>query len=417
MLTKYKFAKFAMSRKLIIICAGLFILFFYNCEAQEFHFSGNQQRQSLQFKSIKNLIIIPVYINEKGPFDFVLDTGVGPLIITEPSIIDSLNFTTMRKIKVSGLGLETVEAFVSQNIKATVGRAEAQHIPTAILKEDLFNLSGHLGIKIYGLIGFNFFNSFIVDIRYAESRLIFTAPGAMVKYRGSKIPIVIESMKPYVYADVATSDNEKISAKLLMDTGASHALSMEMYNGEMFPLPYSKIKANLGMSISGQIKGYLGRIKGFSIGGYDFKDVISGFPDYRVISQKIDLKTRNGNVGADLLRKFNIQFNYQEGFMYVKPNGNFKTPFEHDMIGMVVYLDQKEYKRFLIGEIDENSPAEKSGLCPDDEIIGVNFRPMNVYSLNELSELFKSGANKSVILEIYRDNKTFFKVVHLERRI
>ena len=72
---------------------------------------------------------------------------------------------------------------------------------------------------------------------------------------------------------------------------------------------------------------------------------------------------------------------------------------------------------FLIGEIDENSPAEKSGLCPDDEIIGVNFKPMNMYSLNELSELFKSGANKSLILEIYRDNKTFFKIIHLERRI
>ena len=122
-------------------------------------------------------------------------------------------------------------------------------------------------------------------------------------------------------------------------------------------------------------------------------------------------------MGADLLRKFNIQFNYREGFMYLKPNIYFKAPFEHDMIGMVVYLDSKDYKRFIIGEIDENSPAEKSGLCPDDEIIGVNFRSIDMYSLNELTELFKSGANRSVILEIYRDQKVIFKVIHLERRI
>jgi len=416
MLTKYKFAMRILFRKLII-CVIMILLFSYTSFAQDFHFNGNQKRQSLHFTSIKNLIIIPLYINEKGPYDFVLDTGVGPLIITEPSIIDSLNFTKMRKIKVSGLGLETIEAFVSQNIKASVGRAGVDHIPTAILKEDLFNLSGHLGIKIYGLIGFSFFNSFIVDIRYSENRIIFSDPDTRIKYKGSKIPIVLESQKPYVYAEVDVPGNGKIKTKLLMDTGASHALSMEMLNGEMFPLPYSKIKANLGMSLSGQIKGYIGRIKEFSIGDFDFKDVISGFPDYNVISQKLDLKTRNGNIGADLLRKFNIQFNYQEGFMYVRPNSNFKAPFEHDMIGMVIYLEQKSYKRFLIGEIDENSPAEKSGLCPDDEIIGVNFKPMNMYSLNELSELFKSGANKSVILEIYRGNKTFFKVIHLERRI
>lgn len=416
MLTKYKFEMGVLFRKLII-CAGMILQFPFFSFAQDFRFPNNQRKQSIHFKSIKNLIIIPIYINEKGPYEFVLDTGVGPLIITEPSIIDSLNFTKMRKIKVSGLGLETVEAFISQNIKARIGRAEGVHIPTAILKEDLFNLSGHLGIKIYGLVGFNFFNSFVVDIRYSENRIIFSDPDSRIKYKGSKIPIVIENLKPYIYAELDAPNSGKIKAKLLMDTGASHALSMEMFNGEMFPLPYSKIKANLGMSLSGQIKGYLGRIKELSIGEFNFKDVISGFPDYHVISEKIDLKTRNGNIGADLLRKFNIQFNYQDGFMYFRPNSNYKTPFEHDMIGMVVYLDQKNYKRFLIGEIDENSPAEKSGLCPDDEIIGVNFKPMDIYSLNELSELFKSGANKSVILEIYRNNKTFFKVVHLERRI
>ncbi|GAA3975077.1 hypothetical protein GCM10022246_29400 [Pedobacter ginsengiterrae] len=416
MLTKYKFDMRSVFRRLVI-CVGITLYFFTSAFSQDFQFLDRQKRQSIHFKSIKNLIIIPIYINNKGPYDFLLDTGVGPMIITEPSIIDSLDFAKMRKIKVTGLGIETVEAFVSQNITARINRAQMDHVPTAILKEDLFNLSGHLGTKIYGLIGYSFFNSFIVDVRYSENRIIFSNPDIPIKYKGNKIPIVIENLKPYVYAEVEVPDSGKISAKFLMDTGASHALSMEMYNGDKFPLPYTKIKANLGMSLSGQIKGFLGRIKEFSIGHFEFNDVISGFPDYAVISQKVDLKNRNGNLGAELLRRFNIQFNYGEGFIYVRPNSYFKNPFEHDMVGMVVYLDQQEYKRFLIGEIDENSPAEKSGLCPDDEIIGVNFRPIDVYSLNELSELFKSNSTKSIILEIYRDNKTFFRVIHLERRI
>jgi predicted aspartyl protease len=415
MLTKYNPGVIICLRKLTI-CLG-FVLLAFSGFSQEFLFKRNRQRQSIPFKCIKNLMIIPVYVNGKGPFDFVLDTGVGPMIITDPSIIDSLNFSQLRKIKVSGLGIETVEAYVSQSLDVKVGNATIEHIPTAILKEDLFNLSGHLGLKIYGLLGYSFFNSFIVDVRYGENRLIIYDHDAKIKYRGKKIPIQIENQKPYILANIEIPDSGTIATRFLMDTGASHALSLEMLNGSEFPLPEKKIKANLGMSLSGQIKGYVGRLSKLNIGGYVFKDVVSGFPDFKTISDKIDLTKRNGNLGADLLRKFNIQFNYQEGFIYVKPNSLSKAPFEYDMVGMVIYLDQKEYKRLIIGEIDENSPAEKAGLCPDDEIIGVNFKGIEAYSLNDLSDLFKSRADRSVIFEIYRDKQVLFKVVRLEKRI
>ncbi|RDC56904.1 PDZ domain-containing protein [Pedobacter chinensis] len=415
MLTKYEPVILFSIRKLAI-CAGLFLMCLHSF-AQEFTFSGKKQRQSIQFRCIKNLIIIPVYVNDKGPYDFVLDTGVGPMIITEPSIIDTLNFNLMRKIRLSGLGLETVDAYVSQNVEARIGRAKIKHIPTAILKEDLFNLSGHLGVKIYGLIGYSFFNSFIVDIRYSENRIIFSDLDSHVKYRGSKVPITIENLKPYVDVEVEIPDSGKISTRFLMDTGASHALSMEMLNGAAFPLPEKRIKANLGMSLSGQIKGYVGRVKTFHLGKYAFSDVVAGFPDFESISKKIDLSFRNGNLGAEILRKFDVQFNYQEKFMYLKPNNFAKVPFQHDMVGMVVYLDQDQYKRVIIGEIDEGSPAEKAGLCPNDQIIGVNFKSIDAYSLNDLTEMFKSKADRVVIFEVFRDNQVLFKVVRLEKRI
>lgn len=415
MLTKYNPGVIICLRKLTI-CLG-FIFLAFSGFGQEFLFKRNRQKQSISFKCIKNLMVIPVYVNGKGPYDFVLDTGVGPMIITDPSIIDSLNFSMLRKITVSGLGIETVEAYVSQNLDVKVGSASIKHIPTAILKEDLFNLSGHLGLKIYGLLGFSFFNSFIVDIRYSENRLIIYDHDAKIKYRGKKIPIEIESQKPYILATVDVPGDKTVEARFLMDTGASHALSLEMLRGTEFPLPEKKIKANLGMSLSGQIKGYIGRVDKLNVGGYIFKDVVAGFPNFKSIADKIDLSKRNGNLGADLLRKFNIQFNYQDGFIYVKPNGLSKTPFEHDMVGMVIYLDQKEYKRVMIGEIDENSPAEKAGLCPDDEIIAVNFKNIDAYSLNDLTEMFKSKADRNIIFEIFRDNQVYFKVVRLEKRI
>lgn len=415
MLTKYAFVTFLVCRK-VIICVAFYLSFFKGY-TQDFAFPANQSKQSISFKCIKNLIVVPLMVNGKGPYDFVLDTGVGPLIITDPSIIDSLNFNTMRKIKLSGLGVETVEAYVSQNVDAQLGKAKIKYIPTAVLKEDLFNLSGHLGTQIFGLIGYNFFNSFIVDIRYSSNKLIFYHLKSKVKYRGTKIPIVIEKQKPYIETQVLINDTVKVKTRVLMDTGASHALSMDMLNNGAFPLPDQKISANLGMSLSGQIKGYVGRIPKFYIGKYVFEEVVAGFPHFESIAAKIDLTRRNGNLGGEILRKFDIQLNYQEGFISLKPNANSRKSFQHDMLGMVVYLDQIEFKRVLIGEIDEGSPAERAGFCPQDEIIGIDFKPIEFYTLNDMSEMFKSWPNRTLIFEIYRDNRVFYKVVRLEKRI
>lgn len=415
MLAKYTCVTFSVICKVMICMA--FLLSFFTVYAQDFTFSGTRTKQSIPFKCIKNLIVIPLFVNGKGPYDFVLDTGVGPLIITEPSVIDSVNFSIMRKIKLAGLGMENVDAYVSQNVNAQLGSAKIKYIPTAVLKEDLFNLSGHLGIKIFGLIGFDFFNSFVVDIRYSSNQLIFYDLKRKVKYRGGKIPILIEKQKPFINTEVVVNDSVKVKARLLIDTGASHALSMDMLNGGAFPLPDRRIKANLGMSLSGQIKGYIGRVSKFYIGQYVFDQVVAGFPHFESISSKINLTNRNGNLGGEILRKFDVQFNYQKGFLYLRPNANRKKAFQHDMLGMVVYFEQNEFKRVLIGDIDEDSPAERAGFCPQDEIIGIDFKSIDAYTLNDISELFKSWPNRTLIFEIYRDNRVIFKFVRLEKRI
>ncbi|TDG37483.1 PDZ domain-containing protein [Pedobacter changchengzhani] len=384
--------------------------------AQDFAFTGHKKKQSIHFKLIKNLIIIPVFINGKGPYDFILDTGVGPMIITDPTIIDTVDFNNMRKIKVMGLGGEDVQAYISQILSVKIGKASMDNIPAAILKKDLFNLSGYLGLKIYGLVGYSFFNSFIVDVRYSENVIKFYSEKAKVKFRGDKVPISIDNLKPYIETTIQLADGSEINAKFLIDTGASHALSLETLNDQAFPLPQKKIVSNLGLSLSGQISGYIARIKKLQLGKYSFDDVVAGFPNYASIANKIDNK-RNGNVGAEILRRFNIQFNYRQGFMYIKPNIYFKTPFEHNMLGMVVYLDQETNSKIIVGEVDEDSPAQKQGLQVGDEIVKINFKSINDYTFNDIDLLFKSKENRTIVFQIYRDSEYLYKVVRLEKRI
>lgn len=416
MLAKYKTIVDKIIQKVIFCLCGLMISS-QTTHAQEFHLPKNRHRQSITFKSIKNLIVIPVLINGKGPYDFILDTGVGPMIITDPNILDSLDFAKLKKISVSGLGTDTVIAYVSQSINAQVGSAKIAGIPTAILKDDLFNLSGYLGRKIYGIMGFYLFNSFVVDIRYSQNRLIVYGDKARIKFKGKRVALQIFNQRPYVMASAALSDTVKITGKFLIDTGASHALSMEMLNNEGFPLPKKTISANLGMSLSGRIKGYVGRITNLTFGGYTFKNIVVGFPNYETIVAKIEDSKRNGNLGAEILKRFDIQFDYADSTAYLKLNSYAKKPFNYDRVGAVVYLDQEKFKRYLIAEVDEDSPADLAGLLPGDEILSLNFTEVAKFSLAEITEMFKSNSQKTIIFEIVRNGKVIFRIVKPELRI
>lgn len=73
------------------------------------------------------------------------------------------------------------------------------------------------------------------------------------------------------------------------------------------------------------------------IGSYKFKQVITAFPDSCSVMSKLADTKRNGSIGINLLKRFVVLFDYQQGHLYLKPNYNFKQPFEHDMSGTEYY--------------------------------------------------------------------------------
>jgi hypothetical protein len=64
----------------------------------------NSNKVKIPFKMIRNMVIIKLYINDRGPYNFILDTGVGIMIITEPKLVDSLNLANKRTLRLAGLG-------------------------------------------------------------------------------------------------------------------------------------------------------------------------------------------------------------------------------------------------------------------------------------------------------------------------
>ncbi|MFA4867450.1 MAG: aspartyl protease family protein [Pedobacter sp.] len=387
-------------------------------KGQQFHFKGDKNKDAISFTLVKNLIIVPLYINNKGPFNFILDTGVGPLIITDPTLIDSIGIKISRSIKISGLGKgNEIDAYVSNDIAAQLGKASINNIPTAILKKDIFGLSNYLGMKIYGLLGYYFFNSFVVEIKYTSKRLLFKNPSAGGKIKGERIPIELIGNKPYININIESPSYGEISIKTLVDNGASHAISLERLNEKPFPVPSNAIKANLGVGMSGPIDGSIGRLTSLKIGSFKLKNVLASYPIYDDVAAKVFLRDRNGNLGADVLSRFNIVFDYEDKSMYIRKGSQFNRPFEHDMSGLEVYAQENKSLHYYVSRIEPGSPAEIAGVMVDDEIVSINFVPVANYKLNEINTLFKSADGKNIILTIYRNNELIIRVFKLKQRI
>ncbi|SFH10983.1 aspartyl protease family protein [Pedobacter insulae] len=388
------------------------------CYGQNFQFDYKIKRDALSFKLVKNLIIIPIYINDKGPFNFILDTGVDPLIITDSTIVDKNQLTNLRKVKINGTGEgDELTAYISNNINARVGAASMKHVPTVILKEDVFNLSIYLGLKIHGLIGYHFFNSFIVKINYTQAKVSFSLPQTRKKIKWNKLDLEFLENKPYINVPVKVPDLGEINAKLIIDCGASHALSLESYKEGVFPLPVPSFQANLGVGLGGKINGNIGRVTSIKLGEYELKNVLTSFPNYSDVAAKARQKQRTGNLGSDILKKFTVIFDYQGGAMYFKKNSSFAKPFEHDMSGVEIYVDDRQFNRVYVSRIEAASPAEKAGILADDEILSINFKKITDYSIDDVVNLLKSEHGKTILIEFSRNDKVYIKILALKRRL
>lgn len=389
----------------------------YPVRAQYFYIDKHQKQVKLHFKMVRDMIVLPLYINNKGPFNFVLDSGVGIMIITDPALIDSVNIYNKRTIKLFGAGNnEPFEAYLTAPLDMRVGeKIHSQLVSAAILTQDHLGLSNYAGIPIHGLLGHDFFARLDVKICFTDTTMAIAEPGKLkFSRRATKIPISIEELKPYFKTTIALPDGRLVTNKFIVDLGANHPVSLERYLQQNNCLP-NAIQANLGIGLTGPITGQISRINEFDLGKYKFKNVLAYFPDSSNYVKY--LVPRDGNLGLGILKKFDVLISYQNNLIYLKPNRLFKEPFEHDMSGLEYYAAGPGLKHIIISRVEPGSAGEMAGLMKDDEITAINLKSVARMDIFELDQIFKSRSERNILVEIYRNNKYESVVLTLKRRI
>ena len=369
----------------------------------------NQKNKSItiKFKSSSNLIIIPVRINDSDTLNFILDTGVRYPIITELPFVNKLNLNYLMPVPVKGLG-EGVEltAYRSANNTLNISGLTARNQEVQMIIDENFQISHILGIPVHGLMGFNLFKDYIVEIDYLNEKITLNKP-EYFKYRDNKkdiiLPLNFDGNKPYVNTTIETDDSIKVPVKLLVDTGASDAIWLSEKSDDRINYPKKHVETFIGRGLSGDLYGVKGRIEGIWVGPLVLPQPIVAFPDSEVIDQLMTSNDRNGTIGAEILRRFHVTIDYRNSRLTLRPNHKFNDDFNYNMSGMEIINPMPGLPIFTITNIRENSPAFLAGLKENDQILSLNNSSRNELELNDINLLLQSKENKKIKVKYLRE--------------
>ncbi|MCB2409012.1 aspartyl protease family protein [Hymenobacter sp. BT178] len=374
-----------------------------------------------RFELERNLIIVNALLNGQGPYNFLLDTGVGTSLITDPALRSELKLRVGRSFRVAGAGNEApLEASETDSVRVELPGMVATSMLFLTLSEDILNLSGYVGMPIHGILGSDVFHSFVVEVRPSESLLIFHDPATYTQPRGrrwTRMSLDLEGNKPYLTTQVQVTDSLQLPLKLILDTGAGHALSIETTSSRQLQLPPKRLRSQLGKGLNGFINGYLGRVSGLQLGRYQLNYLLTSFPDSTDVAMRAEVP-RNGNIGFELLKRFDIVINYTHNYLLLRPNMLYREPFEHDMCGMDLLATGSDYRRYVITQVQPGSPAAKAGLQANDEILSINLMPASAFSLTQISRILHSADGRKILLIVrHADGELATTQVQLKREI
>src|SRR5438094_7538717 len=165
------------------------------------------------------LILLPVRVNDRGPFDFILDTGAGTSLLSsdlakqlEAKVIGS-------KEGQSAGGKVSVSLAKVQSL--AVGETKLHDVDLGVV--DLAQIGKTVGAKIDGDLGYNFLKHFRVTIDYRDCEIRFDDSKrveSLGRSAKTEVPIRLASpAKPLILVDVHA--NGRGPFQFAIDTGTS----------------------------------------------------------------------------------------------------------------------------------------------------------------------------------------------------
>ncbi|MEJ7862918.1 MAG: aspartyl protease family protein [Pyrinomonadaceae bacterium] len=366
------------------------------------------------FEVSNNVVLMKVKVNGSKPLSFILDTGASGIVISE------------NQAKELGLKLEeqavastqggSIEASLVKDASLRLSKdVELTNIMLSVIR--LNGLEAGFGRKIDGILGYEIFDRFVVEIDYVSKLVSFHEPQTF-KYsgRGKIFPITVEEGTPFILGKVAPVSNQSFEGKFLIDTGSTGTISLNSpfatRNKLLELVPITK-SITFGGLLAGKSTGRVGRVNSFQFG-----DIVIANP-VAIFSQDTEGDDSNeefsGVIGSEVLRRFKLIIDYSRKQIILEANKQFSGAYEFDMSGASLVAGGEGFKTIKVRSLIENSPATDAGLRIGDTITAINGKPTTEMTIGQIRQMFKR-VNQTYKLSVKR-NEALSQITLKTRRI
>lgn len=333
-----------------------------------------------------------VMLDGRGPYTFVLDSG-GDYIIT-PQVLAALHGTSAGGLQLQGVGSATEGASFARVGSIAVGNATVRN-QYALVLPIATGFGVAEGMRIDGMLGYQFLARFLTTIDYANAKLTLAMPSTLAAAApgAASMQFFFDGTIPRINVNVG---DVTVSAEV--DTGNRAGLELTAPFLAAHPGIAALAKsapAVTGFGVGGPSYARLGRIPTLQIGPYQLSNAIALF----ATSEKGALSDpfNPANLGAAILRRFTITFDYAHQQLLLTKNPLFDAPFSYDRSG-VFLIDQNG--AYTVLDVLAGTPAASAGIAKGEIIVTINGAPASAESLAALRGLLSSPSGTVVHLGV-----------------
>ena len=376
--------------------------------------SGIGKPARIPFQFLGNEVRVDVTVNGSGPYHIILDTGmpVPGILLFQSTSVDALHLDgNGQHVQVAGAGGDgtTSEALMASGLSLALGELKMSNASALVLAKPPGFPPG-----VDGVIGGALFFHYVVRVDMEQNRLELYEPAEWTPPAGACIvPLERDAGRVFVDVRVAVGAGEPVKAHVVVDIGAAHALSLNAREDGRFSPPAGAIEASLGRGVSGVVLGQVGRARRVEIGTFAFENVVTSFPVGKHQHPGGE-DFHDGNLGQEILKRFDVTFDYAGKRMVLEKAKGFGEPFEREMAGLS--LDWEKDGSITVGLVLPRSPAATAGIQPGDRLLSIDDRSVESLAENGLRKALTADGVE-VRLSLKRGGEVLEKRIRLRRLV
>ena len=370
----------------------------------DFGFAAGAKSTTIPFQLVNNHMYVAVTLDGKGPYELLFDTG-GMNVIT-PSLAAELGLKPQGALQGSGSGEKSQDTGLVKIAREDIGQAHLDNQVFAVIALESFGTVE--GRKISGIFGFEVFKRFIVRTDYEKNEIVLSDPADWT-YRGTgtRVAFRIKDIIPVVPGTI-----DGVSGDFQLDTGSRVSLDLMTHfvdaNG-LIGKYGAKLSGVDGWGVGGASHAVFVRAHSFTFGGVTVSDPVVGLSRQRAGAFS-DIYSA-GNVGAGILKRFNITWDYPHNQIFFEKNANYAARDVFDRAGMWVNLGEKG---FDVVDVFDGAPAAEAGLRTGDTILAVDGKKAgSEISLPDFRLRLREAVGTKLKLDVARGAQTLHLSVAL----